>query len=185
MSGILGSFSGSMSDLPCDGSSGASEVGGRDADRASEVAGGAQREHGGTEEVPAVPAAGRPLGDGALDIADEILGRRSVGSSERLMLRSGDATYPLDERAVVIGRRDDPDGVVIADGRVSRRHALISPAAGGATIRDLGSSNGTVLRRDGITVAVGSDPLELAAGDVITTVDDLVLGTIEPAGDPQ
>jgi pSer/pThr/pTyr-binding forkhead associated (FHA) protein len=41
----------------------------------------------------------------------------------------------------VIGRSRDSD-IVLADSNVSRRHAQISPAPGGWTVEDLGSTNG-------------------------------------------
>ena len=46
-------------------------------------------------------------------------------------------------RAVVVGR--DGDGLIVPDGQVSRRHLRISPDAGGLTLTDLGSTNGTTV----------------------------------------
>jgi pSer/pThr/pTyr-binding forkhead associated (FHA) protein len=55
-------------------------------------------------------------------------------------------------RQTVVGR--DPEcGVVVADDRVSRRHAALSPGPSGWTLADLGSKNGTLL--DGVPVATG------------------------------
>ena len=76
----------------------------------------------------------------------------------------------LDAGAHVIGR--DPDVEIYLDSPgVSRRHALITIAAGRATIEDLGSKNGTYigddrvdgsrLLNDGDTIAVGSVKLTL------------------------
>jgi pSer/pThr/pTyr-binding forkhead associated (FHA) protein len=68
-------------------------------------------------------------------------------------------------RPVVIGRAGDAD-VVLEDGEVSRQHARITPAAdGGATVEDLGSSNGTFVNENEL---VG--PSHLGPGD------DLLLG---------
>jgi pSer/pThr/pTyr-binding forkhead associated (FHA) protein len=68
-------------------------------------------------------------------------------------------------RPVVIGRANDAD-VVLEDGEVSRQHARITPASdGGATVEDLGSSNGTFVNENEL---VG--PAHLGPGD------DLLLG---------
>jgi DNA-binding winged helix-turn-helix (wHTH) protein len=71
----------------------------------------------------------------------------------------------LDEGENVIGRARKA-GVWISDESVSRRHARIVVSAGGATLEDLGSKNGTsrgeepvigaVSLRDGDTLRVGS-----------------------------
>lgn len=66
------------------------------------------------------------------------------------------------ERSVVVGRDGDCD-VVIADARVSRRHAAVEVDgdSDGLRLRDLGSSNGTFL--NGTRVALAS----LGCGDVL------------------
>lgn len=58
----------------------------------------------------------------------------------RVVSGSEEATV-ADGRTYVVGRSRDAD-IVIADGRVSRRHLLIEPAGGGWSVRDI-SSNGT------------------------------------------
>jgi pSer/pThr/pTyr-binding forkhead associated (FHA) protein len=66
---------------------------------------------------------------------------------------------------VVIGRADDAD-VVLEDGEVSRQHARLTPSPdGGATVEDLGSSNGTFVNENEL-----EGPSHLAPGD------DLLLG---------
>jgi DNA-binding winged helix-turn-helix (wHTH) protein len=86
-----------------------------------------------------------------------------VGVSFRITWVSGSVT--LDAGEHVLGR--DPDVEIYLDSRgVSRRHALITIAAGQATIADLGSKNGTFvgerqvhgsrLLADGDIIAVGS-----------------------------
>jgi pSer/pThr/pTyr-binding forkhead associated (FHA) protein len=68
-------------------------------------------------------------------------------------------------RPVVIGRAGDAD-VVLEDGEVSRQHARLTPTDdGGATVEDLGSSNGTFVNENEL---VG--PSHLGPGD------DLLLG---------
>ena len=46
------------------------------------------------------------------------------------------------DRELTVGRKEPAD-IVIADGQVSSRHAVIRPHADGATVTDLGSTNGT------------------------------------------
>lgn len=84
----------------------------------------------------------------------------------------------LGSRTVVVGRHPECD-VVLADPRVSRRHAEIRPVAGGYEVVDLGSSNGT---------RVGGDEVSrrrLADGDRIQVgSSELVLALPEPVGEP-
>ena len=61
---------------------------------------------------------------------------------------------------VVLGR-DAACDVVLADARVSRRHARISPRGGFLILADLGSTNGTFLRAERI------EEVALGVGDVI------------------
>lgn len=72
-----------------------------------------------------------------------------------------DAVYALD-RPLDIGRGKAND-IVVGDPRVSRRHARIEAGARGATLVDLGSTNGTFI--DGAPV---SGPAQLRPGNVIT-----------------
>src|SRR4029453_11157859 len=64
-------------------------------------------------------------------------------------------------RPLEVGR--DCDGLLLADGELSRRHLRLSCTAGQVVVEDLGSTNGT--RIDGNEV-VG--PTRLAAGQVVT-----------------
>jgi DNA-binding winged helix-turn-helix (wHTH) protein len=90
------------------------------------------------------------------------------GVSFRITWVGGSVT--LDEGEHVLGR--DPDVEIYLDSPgVSRRHALITIAAGRATIADLGSKNGTFvgdqqahgtrLLSDGDIIAIGSMKLAL------------------------
>lgn len=73
----------------------------------------------------------------------------------------GDRVVPLAAGENVVGR--DPEAVLtIPSGLVSRRHASIVVAGGRATLRDLGSKNGTICRERRITGQV-----DLADGDEI------------------
>lgn len=70
-------------------------------------------------------------------------------------------TFPLTEAECLIGRTADCH-VVVDSPAVSRRHACVRIGADGATVEDLGSRNGTLLRGQRIT---GRTPLN--PGDVL------------------
>jgi hypothetical protein len=70
------------------------------------------------------------------------------------------AQVPVDDE-LVIGRADDAD-LTLADAGVSRSHARVSAASAGASIEDLGSSNGTFVNGERI-----SAPQPLSDGDEI------------------
>lgn len=76
-------------------------------------------------------------------------------------------TLELGSRTVALGRHPECE-VVLADPRVSRRHAEVRPVRGGYELIDLGSSNGTrvgdaevdrVVLADGDRIRVGSSEL--------------------------
>jgi DNA-binding winged helix-turn-helix (wHTH) protein len=77
---------------------------------------------------------------------------------------------PLREGDNIIGR--DPEATVRLDlPSVSRRHARIVVSTKGAVVEDLGSKNGTFLRKDRITsTARLADLDELQVGSVLLTV---------------
>jgi pSer/pThr/pTyr-binding forkhead associated (FHA) protein len=82
--------------------------------------------------------------------------------------------FELEGVTMLVGRVAPAD-IVIDDDSVSRKHAEIVRAGGGATLRDLGSANGTFLNGERITEA------PLSPGDVIRFgVMELVYGG--PAG---
>ncbi len=68
---------------------------------------------------------------------------------------------------VVLGRDAGCD-IVLADGRVSRRHARIAPRGGFLVLSDLGSTNGTFVRDERVAEVV------LGAGDLIVLGDSTV-----------
>jgi pSer/pThr/pTyr-binding forkhead associated (FHA) protein len=80
------------------------------------------------------------------------------------MVEGGDpgAQHRL-EGPLEIGREPAGGGIRVTDEQVSRRHARISPAAGAATIEDLGSRNGTYVNGQ----IIGTAPRDLAPGDQI------------------
>jgi len=83
-------------------------------------------------------------------------------SGRLIITKGGSGTFPIDAREYVIGRSNRAD-IVVADPSVSGQHARLAVmAGGGATITDLGSSNGTTV--NGAKVK-GSQPVR--SGDMI------------------
>jgi len=88
----------------------------------------------------------------------------------RLILAKREVELPEGEH--VLGR-DEGVAVWIDDGAVSRHHARIVVSPGGATLEDLGSKNGTLLRgrkiagtaplRDGDVIVVGPETMTFRA----------------------
>ena len=69
----------------------------------------------------------------------------------------GHRTFPLGEGEHLVGR--EPDTAIRLDSpKVSRRHAKIVVSRGRATIEDLGSKNGTIVRGERIETPVGLVP---------------------------
>jgi DNA-binding NtrC family response regulator len=97
-------------------------------------------------------------------------GGRREGGSYLLRFEQDTCTrVPLpDDGVILIGRGDDVD-LRVSDGAASRRHALLTIAAGLARLTDLDSHNGTRINGEPLTEARA-----LASGDVIT-VGDCVL----------
>jgi hypothetical protein len=79
------------------------------------------------------------------------------------------------EGPIVLGRDPGCD-VVLADGRVSRRHARIAPRGGFLVLSDLGSTNGTFLRDERVA------EVTLGVGDVIVLGDTQVVVAPPSAG---
>ena len=77
--------------------------------------------------------------------------------------------YPLVGSVTVVGRGDEAD-IVVDDPGVSRRHAEIRVTTDGphlvATLRDLGSTNGTLV--DGSRVGRGAESAALTNGTTVT-----------------
>jgi len=79
-----------------------------------------------------------------------------------ILLESTGREHPLRAGSTVIGREAD---IIIADSKVSRKHAQITNANGLIEIEDLGSSNGTKV--NGNTVAPGNK-IVLTGGEKIS-----------------
>lgn len=77
--------------------------------------------------------------------------------------------YQLTGQVTVIGRGSEAD-VVLDDPGVSRRHAEIRLADGGAVVRDLGSTNGTVVDGERSSSARISDGSTITVGRTRITV---------------
>jgi len=70
-------------------------------------------------------------------------------------------------KKILIGR-DDSNNVVIAEVSVSRIHAELIDSGKNLHIKDLDSKNSTFILRDGIHVVVGSEPVEILLGDLLS-----------------
>jgi len=93
-------------------------------------------------------------------------GATPASAAARLVGLSGsrkDASFPIAAAGITIGRSASCD-VVLADHRVSSRHAWIGPQGGKFVLRDLESTNGTFLNTQ-IQASVGE--VELRSGDTI------------------
>lgn len=99
----------------------------------------------------------------------EVPRAQAVRASLEVREPSGGARrVEVGEGPVVLGR-DPACDIVLADGRVSRRHARIAPRGGFLVLSDLGSTNGTFLRDEQVT------EVTLGVGDVIVLGDTTVV----------
>lgn len=98
--------------------------------------------------------------------------RRGTGPEPALVLLYAEgygalpAAFPLNKRTCTIGREASADFALPVTA-VSRRHAEIVPHKGGYLVRDLGSTNGTLVDGKRIEEAVLEANAELRLGDAI------------------
>jgi adenylate cyclase len=101
----------------------------------------------------------------------------------KLFGTAGDQVVDVpDEGSIVVGRAATSD-IPIYDPTISRRHAEVSLGAGGVSIQDLGSSNGTFLNGSRVTEAEAVDGDVVAFGKVAFHVREVTPATQQPAVD--
>jgi len=99
--------------------------------------------------------------------ADELAVDPAGGATAFCWLIKDGRRLPLHPGENILGR-DADDGIRLESPTVSRRHARIVVADGGATLQDLGSKNGTHLRGDVVAGAVAlTDGDEIRVGSVV------------------
>ncbi len=96
--------------------------------------------------------------------------RVTDGGAAIALLRVGDREIDLEASVTTIGRASDRT-VVLSDASVSRRHAEIRRTAGGFTLVDRGSTNGTRLNGELISQAEIHDGDLILAGEVAMTFE--------------
>lgn len=103
--------------------------------------------------------------------------------SFRLIVRRGpqpNQSYELNKDIVTLGR-DITNDIVINDPEVSRHHMRLTRGAGGFTIEDLGSTNGTFINGQRLT---GARPLRagdmVGLGETVTLAYEMSAGGQEP-----
>ncbi len=72
-------------------------------------------------------------------------------------------TYPIEDSVTLIGRDDDCH-VILDDPRVSARHAMVFFASGEFRVRDLQSTNGSLLNGSPLTEFAFQDADDLRVG---------------------
>lgn len=115
-------------------------------------------------------------------VADSVLGLggRSIPGHEMQWAVVVDGkVFKVPDEGILLGRSSEPLGNLLQHSEISRRHAEVSKARGGIGVVDLGSSNGTVIVRDGAPFAVGAEIVLLEEGDVLMTGTDVLIAEIE------
>jgi ABC transport system ATP-binding/permease protein len=85
-------------------------------------------------------------------------------------IQVGAARFPIRPEGVTIGRENDND-IVISSPNASRAHARVFVDAGGCHVQDLGSTNRTLVNGK----AIGTEPVRVVSGDVISIADQMLL----------
>ena len=96
-------------------------------------------------------------------------------------------SVPLSGSPVTLGRRSDND-LVVDEGTVSRRHALIMETPSGFVVRDLSTTNGTYVNTDNIglgeRVLAHGDEIRLAGSKVRFIFREEGPGTVTMGAEP-
>ena len=124
---------------------------------------------GGVLVDPSHPLGRPPLLDGCVVTVGSVAPAPTEPDGVCLAVTGGpDAGWsvPLRRGRLVIGRSGVSD-LVVADPRVSRRHAVVRVTPGGITIEDLGSTNGTRVEDE----SLGRGPARLEPGQVARVGD--------------
>lgn len=144
----------------------------------------------------------RSFSDAALRLADRVLGIESAPApptrgdtpasgadhepvtpvSPGAVLYVADRRFEVPAEGCTIGRDPGCAHLVVNHEEVSRRHAHIAADAGELSVRDLGSTNGTVVQRGRRQHAVTGVPLQLMPGDRLLTRAGVLLAEVLDAG---
>lgn len=107
--------------------------------------------------------------------------------SFRLIVRRGpqpNQSYELNKDIVTLGR-DITNDIVINDPEVSRHHMRLTRGAGGFTIEDLGSTNGTFINGQRLTGARPLRPGDMVGlGETVTLAYEMSAGAQEAGAEP-
>jgi hypothetical protein len=114
----------------------------------------------GSSQTAAAEAAASPAGGPTESISPQEAAKLGL-ARQSLLLRHGAHVQEYEKSRVIIGRARDAD-FRLDDPNVSRQHALVYWEDGRLFLRDLGSTNGTLVNGRPVTSA------SLADGDVIT-----------------
>jgi DNA-binding winged helix-turn-helix (wHTH) protein len=99
---------------------------------------------------------------------DEKMEPATITGSSLCWLINDGRRVPLQAGENILGRESDGGTVRIDSPTVSRRHARISISVSGASLEDMGSKNGTFLRREPVTAAVPlADGDEIRVGSIV------------------
>jgi hypothetical protein len=106
---------------------------------------------------------------------DALTLRESAPKAYLVLVANGRISHSFPLRGEIQLGRDKSNGVVIADQKVSRHHALLSPLEDTFILNDQGSANGTYL--NGVLI---SQPTRLKDRDKVTLGDTTFIFTLQP-----
>jgi hypothetical protein len=116
---------------------------------------------------------------GAFRTAEEDSDMQQGNDRFRLVVRRGpqpNQSYELNKDIITIGR-DITNDIVINDPEASRHHMRLTRGAGGFTLEDLGSTNGTFINGQRLTGAKPLSPGDMVGmGETVTLAYERVAG---------